>query len=136
MSTIPAKETERNRDEPNGLNPACVPPANRPCDSEEGLPLRLRRRHTRVKLCSRCPYAPPDLADHYDPEGFFTCARSVTADKRRTPTNHTRPTGDTNAQHLPVFMEWRSQTLRNLRRKVRPHSILLLANRPLFKEVR
>jgi hypothetical protein len=23
----------------------------------------------RVELCSRCPYAPRELADHYDPEG-------------------------------------------------------------------
>jgi hypothetical protein len=46
MSTIPAKETERNRDEPDRLNPACVSPANRPCDSKESLPLRLRRRRS------------------------------------------------------------------------------------------
>ena len=76
MSIIPAKETERNRDEPDGLNPVCVPPANRPCDSEESLPLRLLRRRMRVKLCLRCPYTPPDLADHYDPEGVLhVCAK-------------------------------------------------------------
>ncbi len=30
----------------------------------------------RVKLCARCPYAPRDLAGHYDPEAtFHVCAR-------------------------------------------------------------
>jgi hypothetical protein len=44
--------------------------------------LLLGRRHMRVKLCSRCPYSPLDLAGYYDPAGFFTSARSVTANKR------------------------------------------------------
>ena len=30
----------------------------------------------RVKLCARCPYAPRDLADHYDPEAaLHACAK-------------------------------------------------------------
>ena len=30
----------------------------------------------RVKLCARCPYAPRDLAGHYDPEAaFHACAK-------------------------------------------------------------
>ena len=30
----------------------------------------------RVKLCTRCPYAPRDLADHYDPEAaLHVCAK-------------------------------------------------------------
>jgi hypothetical protein len=30
----------------------------------------------RVKLCSRCPYTPRDLADHYDPAAaLYACAR-------------------------------------------------------------
>jgi hypothetical protein len=30
----------------------------------------------RVKLCSRCPYTPRDLAGHYDPEGvLYACAK-------------------------------------------------------------
>jgi hypothetical protein len=30
----------------------------------------------RVKLCARCPYAPRDLAGHYDPEAtFHVCAK-------------------------------------------------------------
>jgi hypothetical protein len=38
--------------------------------------LAFRRRHMRVKLCSRCPYTPHDLADHYDPAAaLYACAR-------------------------------------------------------------
>ena len=30
----------------------------------------------KVKLCARCPYAPPDLAGHYDPEAaLHVCAK-------------------------------------------------------------
>jgi hypothetical protein len=30
----------------------------------------------RVKLCTRCPYTPRDLADHYDPEAaLHVCAK-------------------------------------------------------------
>jgi hypothetical protein len=30
----------------------------------------------KVKLCTRCPYAPRDLADHYDPEAaLHVCAK-------------------------------------------------------------
>ena len=30
----------------------------------------------RVKVCSRCPYTPRDLADHYDPDGILhACAK-------------------------------------------------------------
>jgi hypothetical protein len=35
MSTIPAKEIERNRDNPGGRNPVCAPPANHGHDGEE-----------------------------------------------------------------------------------------------------
>jgi hypothetical protein len=76
MSTIPAKETERNRDQPDGLDPICVPPANRTCDGNQSPPLRLGRRRMRVRLCSRCPYTPRDLAGHHDPEAVLhVCAR-------------------------------------------------------------
>jgi hypothetical protein len=38
--------------------------------------LRPGKRHMRVKLCSRCPYTPRDLAGHYDPEGVLhVCAK-------------------------------------------------------------
>jgi hypothetical protein len=87
MSMIPAKETERNHDEHDGPGPACVPPANRTCEDHESLPLRLARQSMRVKLCSRCPYTPRDLAGHYDPEGIIhVCAK---CDREREPsTNH------------------------------------------------
>jgi hypothetical protein len=41
----------------------------------------------RVKLCSRCPYTPRDLAGHYDPEGVLhVCA---TCDgQQKASTNH------------------------------------------------
>jgi hypothetical protein len=33
-------------------------------------------RHMRVRLCSRCPYTPSDLADHYDPGAVaHACAK-------------------------------------------------------------
>src|SRR6266404_2878066 len=64
MSTIPAKETDCKH-VPDGRTPVCVPPANRTCDGKETPPVHLGRRHMRVKLCTRCPYAPRDLADHY-----------------------------------------------------------------------
>jgi hypothetical protein len=75
MSTIPAKETDRNHG-PDGRTPVFVPPANRTCGGKETPPARLGRRRMRVKLCSRCPYTPRDLAGHYDPEGILhVCAK-------------------------------------------------------------
>ena len=47
-----------------------------------------------------------------------------------------KPTGVENAQQYPISSQWRSEAVRNLRRKVWSHSVLLLANFPLFKEVR
>jgi hypothetical protein len=35
MSTIPAKEIERNHDDADGRNPVCAPPANPSHDGEE-----------------------------------------------------------------------------------------------------
>ncbi len=76
MPTIPATETERRRDQPDGLDPICVPRANRTCDGKESLPLRPGKRRMRVRLCSRCPYRPRDLAGHYDPEAVLhLCAK-------------------------------------------------------------
>jgi hypothetical protein len=58
MSTIPAKTIELNRNDPDGWNRASASP------------------HMRVKLCARCPYAPRDLADHYDPHAVLhVCAK-------------------------------------------------------------
>jgi hypothetical protein len=39
----------------------------------------------RVKLCSRCPYTPRDLAGHYDPEGVIhVCAKCDGAETANT----------------------------------------------------
>jgi hypothetical protein len=39
----------------------------------------------RVKLCSRCPYTPRDLAGHYDPEGaIHVCAKCDGAERAST----------------------------------------------------
>jgi len=41
----------------------------------------------RVKLCARCPYTPPDLASHYDPEAVLhVCAKCD--GEQAMPTNH------------------------------------------------
>lgn len=87
MSTIPANETDRNRDEPDGRTPVCAQSANRTCDGKETPPLRLGRRRMKVKLCSRCPYTPRDLAGHYDPEGILhVCAKCD--GRQEASTNH------------------------------------------------
>ena len=88
MSTIPAKETDCNHG-PDGRTPVCVPSANRTCDGKETPPVHLGRRPMRVKLCSRCPYAPRDLADHYDPAGILhVCA---TCDGRQEASTNSYP---------------------------------------------
>jgi hypothetical protein len=69
-------------------------------------------------------------------EGLFTGARSATAERPAPATTHARLRGDNNAQRFPISLHWRSQALRYLRRQVWPHPALLLANRPLFKEMR
>jgi hypothetical protein len=69
-------------------------------------------------------------------EGLFTRARSATAERRAPATTHARLRGDNNAQRSPISLQWRSQALCDLRRQIWPHPLLLLANRPLFKEVR
>jgi len=35
MPTIPANETEHNRDEPDSRDHGCVPPANHTCDGND-----------------------------------------------------------------------------------------------------
>ena len=87
MFTLPAKLTERNPDQPDGLDPVCVAPPSRTCDGKESLPHRPGRRRMGVRLCSRCPYAPRDLAGHYDPEAVLhVCARCD--GEREASTNH------------------------------------------------
>jgi hypothetical protein len=87
MSTLPAKLTERNPDQPDGPDPVCIAPPSRTCGRKESLPLRPGRRRMRVRLCSRCPYTPRDLAGHYDPEAVLhVCARCD--GEREASTNH------------------------------------------------
>jgi hypothetical protein len=85
----------------------------------------------RVKLCSRCPYTPRDLAGHYDPEGILhVCAK---CDGRQEASTNHYPRKAYRRQQCAISLQRRSQALRDLRRKARP---ALTANRPLFKEVR
>ncbi len=70
MSTIPAKETERNRNEPDRRDHVLSA-----CHGKERLLRRLGSPQMRVELCTRCPYWQRDLAGHYDPEGVLhVCA--------------------------------------------------------------
>jgi hypothetical protein len=57
MSTSPAKETERNRDELEGH--ICVPPANYTCDGQQGAGINhyARKGHRRQK-CATVPDIP------------------------------------------------------------------------------
>jgi hypothetical protein len=67
---------------------------------------------------------------------LFTGSRGATAKRRAPATAHARLRGDNHAQRPSISLQRRSQALRDLRRQVWPHPALLLANCPLFKEVR
>jgi hypothetical protein len=47
----------------------------------------------RVKLCTRCPYTPRDLADHYDPDAaLYACAKcDALFDRQNLGEAHRRP---------------------------------------------
>jgi hypothetical protein len=48
----------------------------------------------RVKLCARCPYAPRDLAGHYDPESeLYACAKCGLGQKLSSTNHYPRKTG-------------------------------------------
>jgi hypothetical protein len=81
VSTIPAKEIERNRDEPWGEDHVCVFSAMHTCDGKEDLLLRLGSRHLRIKLCTRCPYTPQDLSGRCNPEAVLHLCANATANK-------------------------------------------------------
>ena len=49
---------------------------------------------------------------------------------------HAKTRGDKDAQQLSKYPAWRAKALRDLRRTVRSHPALFLANSPLFKGVR
>jgi hypothetical protein len=86
MSATPVQEIECNRDETAGKHHASVAPANDFRGGEEARGVAVSKRHMRVKLCSRCPYTPRDLAGHYDPEGILhACAK---CDGQQASTNH------------------------------------------------
>ena len=61
---------------------AASPRFKLPASNMPGLRLDRRRkrrcpwrRDMKVKLCAKCPYTPPDLADHYDPAAaLHACA--------------------------------------------------------------
>jgi len=76
MSTIPAKTIERNRHNSQRSESWACPTSKPHLRRRRRLLLRLGRRHMRVKLCARCPYAPRGLAGHYDPEAaLHVCAK-------------------------------------------------------------
>jgi hypothetical protein len=91
----------------------------------------------RVKLCARCPYTPRDLAGHYDPEATLHVGAKCDGEQEYSPNiARARPRGDENARQSATCSEGRSGTVRPLSRKVWSHPVLLVANSPLFKEVR
>jgi hypothetical protein len=86
MSTSPAKEIERNRGATGGQTHAPVPSANDFRGNGEIRSVAVSKRHMRVRLCSRCPYTPRDLAGHYNREGILhACAK---CDGQEASTNH------------------------------------------------
>jgi hypothetical protein len=86
MSTIPVKEIERNCSEAVGQTHASVPSANDFRGNGEVRSVAVAKRPMRVRLCSRCPYTPRDLAGHYDPDGILhACAK---CDGHEASTNH------------------------------------------------
>jgi hypothetical protein len=89
----------------------------------------------RIRLSERFPYTPRDLAGRYDPEGVLHVYAKCD-DQLEASTMHAMLTGGNNAQQQSTSLQWRSQALRRLWRKIRPHPALLLPNRALLEEVR
>ena len=91
----------------------------------------------RVKLCSRCPYAPRDLADHYDPDAALLCMcevrQRIGGPQPEWPMRGQEETD--NAQQVSTSPARSRQALRRLRRKVWPHPSLLLADCRLFEKM-
>jgi hypothetical protein len=87
MSTMSAETIERHRNNPRAEDHACIPLADNICEGDELRGLTLARPHLRVKLCARCPYAPHDVAGHYDPEAAMHLCAKCDAD-RGLPTSH------------------------------------------------
>lgn len=69
----------------------------------------------KVTLCTRCPYGPRDLADHYDPEAaLHVCAKCDGEQRMLTNHTHARPKGGENAQQSAVSSARCSEALRHL----------------------
>jgi len=114
MFTTPATTIERRGDEPDGRNHAFASPATAPVTERKSASSLREAQGSASHVCEMRRRAKASL-------------------------NHTaqpKPIGGENAQRSSMSFEQRSQALRHLRRKVWPHPALLLANRPLFKEVR
>jgi hypothetical protein len=78
MSTIPAKQTERN---------CRAPWAQSPMRWRRSRPLHLGRQNVRVKLCARSPRTPRDMGGHYNPEGILHVSAKCDS-QRRLRANH------------------------------------------------
>ena len=84
MSTIPARKIERNRNKPDSR---ITHVHRRQALATTKKSAASPWEHMRVKLCARCPYAPRDLAGHYDPAGVLhVCAKCD--GERETSNNH------------------------------------------------
>ena len=69
----------------------------------------------RVKLCARCPYAPRDLAGHYDPEAAFHACAKCDGEQGMITNHYPREARRRrNAQQSPISSARRSEALRHL----------------------
>jgi len=133
---MPAKAIERNRNHPDGRNRVCLPPASQPMTAKKFTATPWEAAHESQTLRG-APIRRETWQATTIPKPHFMCARSATASKECSPNiARARPIGDENAQQSTTCSEGRSETVRPLSRKVWSHPVLLVANSPLFKEVR
>jgi len=59
---------------------------------QQSLLLYLGRRQMRVKLCTRCPYTPRDLAAHYDPKAELHVCAKCDGRREASPSHYPRKT--------------------------------------------
>jgi len=96
MHTIPAKTIERNRNNPNGRNHVCTPPANQTYAAKKSAALPREAAHESQTLRA-VPYRPNDLAGHCDPEASLHVCTKWTANKGfPLGITRARPRGDEN----------------------------------------
>jgi hypothetical protein len=91
MSTIPAKETECNRENPDVRDHTCVHSVNR-LPVQRSLLLHLGSRQMRAKLCTRPPYTPRDPSGHYDPKAVFHLRAKCDGEQVASTNHHPRKT--------------------------------------------